>query len=97
MSYTIIRPESHEDWLRERSLGIGSSDVGTLAGVSHYDTPISLYMKRKGLTERQPETDAMRAGHVMEPAIAYMYHRATGDIMDPTSEGDWIAADNQRP
>lgn len=97
MGYTIIRPQSHEEWLRERNLGIGSSDVGTLAGVSHYDTPISLYMKRKGLAERQPETNAMRAGHVMEPAIAYMYHRATGDIMDPTSEGDWIAADNQRP
>ena len=42
MGYTIIRPASHDEWLRERLKGIGSSDAGTIMGASPFSTPLRL-------------------------------------------------------
>ena len=49
MSYTILKPATHEEWLEERSKGIGSSEVGTIMGVNHFDTPYRLWRRKVGI------------------------------------------------
>ncbi len=48
---------------------ISASKIAAIAGVSPWDSPFSLYWKMNG-TIVEPQTDAMRRGHYLEPAIA---------------------------
>ncbi len=97
MPYTIIKPKDHDEWLAERRKGIGSSDAGTIMGVSPFSTPLRLWRQRMGLDEPVKETASMRNGHYLEPAVAEFFAHETGSVIDYSSEGDWIAADNDRP
>jgi predicted phage-related endonuclease len=40
---------------------------------------------------------AMMLGHYLEPSIAQWFSDTTGVVIDPHSEGDWLAVDNDRP
>ena len=97
MSYTIIRPKDHDGWLAERAKGLGSSDAGTVMGVSPFSTPLDLWKIKLGIAPPIPETDAMRNGHFLEPAVAEFFAAKSHSTIDYTTEGDWIAADDQRP
>lgn len=97
MAYTIIMPESHEQWLEERKKGIGSSDAGTIMGASPFSTPLRLWRQRMGLEESVKENKAMRFGHAFEPAVAEFFAAETGATIDYASEGDWMAVDCDRP
>lgn len=96
MSYRIIRPATHEEWLEERKKGIGSSDAGTIMGASPFQTPYGLYLLKTGRAEPVKESDAMFNGHLLEPAVAEWFSGKTGSIVDLTSEGDWMAVDTER-
>ena len=96
MSYRVIRPATHEDWLAERAKGIGSSDAGTVMGASPFQTPYGLYLLKTGRAEPIKESDAMFNGHILEGAVAEWFAAKTGAIVDITTEGDWIAADTER-
>lgn len=97
MGYTIIRPASHDEWLRERLKGIGSSDAGTIMGASPFSTPLRLWRQRMGLDPPVKETQAMRNGHFLEPAVAEYFADATGAAIEYESEGDWMAVDDESP
>lgn len=57
-----------EAWLRT----ISASKIAAIAGVSPWDSPFSLYWKMNG-TIVEPQTDQMRRGHYLEPAIAQWF------------------------
>lgn len=57
-----------------RRNGVGSSDIGSVAGLSPYAGPMDVWLVKRGLAE-VPETDAMRLGHALEPVIADLYER----------------------
>lgn len=97
MSYFIIRPENHEQWLKARSEGIGSSDAGTIMGASPFSTPLQLWRQKKGIDPPVKESHAMKIGHFLELAVAEYFASETGATIDYNSEGDWIAADEERP
>lgn len=97
MSYRILRPATHQEWLDERKKGIGSSDAGTIMGASPFNTPYGLYLQKTGREESVKENDAMFNGHILEPAVAEWFAARTGNIVDITSEGDWMAVDDDRP
>lgn len=97
MGYTIIRPASHDEWLRERLKGIGSSDAGTIMGASPFSTPLRLWRQRMGIDPPVKETSAMRNGHFLEPAVAEYFADATGAAIEYESEGDWLAVDDKSP
>lgn len=97
MSYTVIRPADHDGWLAERLKGIGSSDAGTIMVVSPFSTPLKLWRQRMGIDPPVRESEAMRNGHYLEPAVAEYFAGATNSTIDYTSEGDWMAADTERP
>jgi putative phage-type endonuclease len=96
MAYTIIRPADREAWLAQREKGIGSSEVGTILGVNPFETSYQLWMRKKGMTPPIEENEAMRAGHILEGAVARYFEEETGRQVIKASEGDWIAVDKDR-
>ena len=96
MSYTILRPKTHEEWLELRMTGIGSSDVGTILGVNSYDTPYQLWARKKGILPPKKESTQMMMGHVLEPIVADLYEKASGNIIQKDTEGDWCVRNNDK-
>ncbi len=97
MSYTIVRPKDRDAWLIERKKGLGSSDAGTVMGISPFTTPLKLYQQRMGIIPPTEETDAMRNGHFFEASTAEYFAAVTGCYVDPTTAGDWLAVSNEKP
>ena len=61
MSYTIIRQKNREEWLKDRSCGIGSSEVATVLGLNPWETPLQLWRRKKGIDPPKAENFAMKA------------------------------------
>lgn len=60
-----------------RRRGIGGSEIGAVAGLSPYATPLDVWRaKVEGAVI--PETPAMRRGRLLEPAVAEWYAEETG-------------------
>ncbi len=97
MSYTIVKPKDRDEWLVERQKGIGSSDAGTLMGVSPFSTPLKLWRLRLGIDPPIEETDAMRNGHYFESSTAQYFAAATNSFVDPDTADDWLAVSNEKP
>lgn len=55
-----------------RMTGLSASDIGAVAGLSPYSTPIDVWLVKRGLATVQ-ENAAMRMGHVLEPVVASLY------------------------
>ena len=96
MAYTIIRPADRMGWLAAREKGIGSSEVGTILGVNPWETPYQLWRRKKGLSPRVEENEAMRAGRILESAVATYFEQESGRQVIKASEGDWLAVDSER-
>lgn len=90
MKPRIIRPSSHEEWLTERGKGIGASEVGAILGLSPYETPFSLWLKKTGQIGPEPENEAMLMGHLLEEAVAKRWEMATGEKVIKASAADII-------
>ena len=97
MSYHIVRPKDRDEWLEERKKGLGSSDAGTIMGASPFSSPLKIWRQKLGLEPPTPESEAMRNGHILEPAVAEFFAQVTKSTIDKTSEGDWLAVDDDRP
>ena len=97
MSTTIIRPTDRQEWLKYRGSGIGSSEVATIVGLNPFETPYQLWRRKMGIDAPIEENFAMRAGHILEPAVAKFWEDATGREVDLSSEGDWLIVDDAKP
>lgn len=96
MGYRRIYPKDHDEWLKLRSTGIGSSDVGTILGVNPFDTPYKLWLRKRGELPPIEENLAMRLGHILEPAVAQLYEESTGNMVQKDTEGDWCAKSDKK-
>lgn len=83
--------------MSERQNGVGSSEAAAIMGLSEFDTKLSIWRRKMGLTQPAEETETMMLGHALEPGVAYMFEKRTGAIIDKGSEGDWIAVNNSKP
>ena len=96
--YHIERFPTREAWLRARRDGIGSSEVGAIAGVNPYDSPLTVWRRhREGGEGGKAETRLMMMGHYLEPMAAQLFADLTGNYVDKESEGDWLAVDDKMP
>lgn len=71
-----------------RATGLGSSEIGAVAGLSPYTGPMDVWLVKRGLAE-VPETEAMRLGTALEPVVASLYeggHLATGEALKTAAE-----------
>lgn len=74
-----IECKTHEDWLAQRTQGIGSSDIATIVGLNPYKTPYQLWREKTGqIQEPQEETFAMKRGHYLEDAVAKFFEDESG-------------------
>lgn len=88
----LIRPKSHDEWLVERSKGIGSSEIGTILGLNPYETPYQLWRRKTGQDPPKEENEAMLLGHLLEDAVAQRWAIATGCEIIKASAEEWIFA-----
>lgn len=96
MAFSIIRPADRQAWLAQREKGIGSSEVGTILGVNPWETPYQLWRRKKGIAPKIEENAAMRAGHILEGAVATYFEQESGRQVIKASEGDWLAVDTEK-
>lgn len=77
---------NREKWLQDRKKGIGSSDIGVIAGLSDYAEPYDIYIQK--VENHQIEDNyAMKRGRFLEDAVALFFEDATGyKCTKPTSE-----------
>lgn len=70
-------------WLSWRQGGIGGSDAPAIMGVSPWDTPLSLWLRRKGHLPRKMDTLAMQRGHDLEPIAREKAAAEIGMMFNP--------------
>lgn len=93
----ILRHASREEWLADRARGIGASEVAAVVGISPWDTPFSLWLKKTGQVPPEPENQAMRMGHLLEPVIAQLWEEETGGRVVKASARDILYVDREKP
>lgn len=65
-------------WLAERMTGIGASEAAAVCGVSEYETPLDVYLRKIGVAPEKVETPRMRWGTRLEGVIADAYAERVG-------------------
>lgn len=72
-------PSTHEEWLADRSKGIGGSDVGAVLGLNKYKSTYTLWAEKTGLLHAEEvNNEAVRVGHDLEQYVADRFMEATG-------------------
>ncbi len=74
-------PALTPEQLELRRTGIGSSEIGILAGLSLYATPMAVWLEKRGILERGPMTPEQEWGHELENVIASRYAREGGGYL----------------
>lgn len=72
---TVTQTEDEDTWLKNRTNGIGGSDIGTICGVNQFSSPRLLYLSKLGMYEdesadRTAAKERMHFGKVLEPIVA---------------------------
>jgi putative phage-type endonuclease len=69
----VLPPEltgpAHPEWFEARRAGITASEIAAVLGLSPYESPFSLYWRKKGVIGEQPDDPAMRWGRRLERYI----------------------------
>ena len=73
--FTCIRCNDGDEWLRQRTLGVGGSDVAAIVGVSPWKTATLLWLEKTGRSEQDDisERPYVQFGNVMEPLVGKWY------------------------
>lgn len=86
-------PRLTSEQIAERRLGIGSSDIPVILGISPYadSSPVALWLEKTGQwVEPEAEGDdssAMELGHLLEPVLCAHYERQSGFIIERSGPG----------
>ena len=97
MKPIILRPKSHEEWLKMREAGIGASEVSAIVGLNPWETPFSLWLKKTKQVPPTEENDAMRRGHYLEDAVVQWWMHETGEQVIKASAADIIYVHPEHP
>ena len=72
-------PETKDQWLSNRSMGIGGSDAGAVLGVNDYTSPYTLWCIKTGrIKQDQVNNESVKVGHDLEGYVAKRFTEATG-------------------
>lgn len=67
------------EWLKERQVGIGGSDVGAILGVNKYKTAFQVYIeKTETISEVKEQSEAAYWGDQFEEVVAKEFEKRTG-------------------
>lgn len=93
----IIKPANREEWLKAREDGIGASEVAAVVGLSPWETPFSLWLRKTGQVPALEENTAMHLGHLLEPIVVELWEEKTGFKAVKASAKDIIYQDAEHP
>lgn len=73
--FTCVRCKDNDEWLKQRTLGVGGSDVAAIVGVSPWKTATLLWLEKTGRAEQEDisEKPYVQFGNVMEPLVGRWY------------------------
>lgn len=66
--------------LELRRTGIGASEIAAVCGISPWDSPLDVWLRKTGNADEKAETMAMRAGNMLEAAICDWYAVEMGGV-----------------
>ena len=93
-----ITAKSHDEWLKLREGGIGSSEVATVLGVNPYETPYRLWLRKTGrVVSTEKENFLMKAGHYLEDAISHFCADEAGLDIVKSSSAEFVVLDKDKP
>lgn len=67
-----------DEWLEARRTGVTASEIGTILGFSKWDSPLSLYFKKTGALDEEPDNWRMALGRALEPYVLSCFTELTG-------------------
>jgi putative phage-type endonuclease len=76
----IVAMPHTPEWYAARNTGIGASEIAAAAGLSPYQTPLELYLRKRGEMPAFEGNDATRMGTLLEPVVKSEFKRITGLI-----------------
>ncbi len=103
--YTVIPTSgwTREEWLEaRRTLGIGGSEASAIVGMSRYDSPMSVWLRKTGRIPQKDVGDAAEWGNILEPIVAEHWAKKTGrkirnrKVMLRSIEWPWMLANVDR-
>lgn len=70
--YSAASPDIDKDeWLRQRTAGIGGSEIATILGENHWSSPREVWLTKLGIFESNPtQSEPARWGNVLETVVA---------------------------
>jgi putative phage-type endonuclease len=74
----FIAVDHSPQWYDARLTGIGASESAAACGIGKYETPLSLYHRKRGEIAPPEENDLMWFGSMVQPAIANRFTEKTG-------------------
>jgi len=74
----IVAMPHTPEWYEARNTGIGASEIAAAAGLSPYQTPLELYLRKRGEIPPFEGNDATRMGTLLEPVVKSEFKRLTG-------------------
>lgn len=75
----LIDPKSDRwSWVRARQTGIGASEAAAVLGLSPWESPLAVYLRKTGRSEAGEANEAMRIGLVLESALLKLYAERVG-------------------
>jgi len=75
---------THEQWLAERKLGIGGTDISAIMGLNPWRSPHDVWLDKTGRSEPTEENVYMQRGKQLEPIVKDIFEMETGfDVFEP--------------
>lgn len=69
---------TREEWLKVRKLGLGGSDMAAVLGLSHWRSPIDVWLDKTSDTVEEKESEPMYWGNVLEEVVAQEFAKRSG-------------------
>jgi len=70
---------SHQEWLQERTKGIGGSDASIILGLNKYKTPFELWLEKTGQSDLEDTAgEAAYFGNLLEEFVAKEFEKRSG-------------------
>lgn len=71
--FSCASPEKDKgEWLKQRSVGIGGSEIAAILGENHWNSPRQIWMSKVGMFDDKPpqQSEAARWGNLLETVVA---------------------------
>jgi putative phage-type endonuclease len=78
MNGVILKTESREAWLSQRTKGLGGTDISAILGVNKYKTPFDVWEDKTGRGQKFEGNKMTRRGQYMEDAVANYFADVSG-------------------